>query len=205
MTSRHVLRHLFQTALQCSEGALSQTCRAASAVASKDGKALHPDLLNDAVKRTEYAVRGELYLRAMELQKEGMKITFTNGAHSRSEVQAAVPCSQLPALPYAAHVAAYGMYDKQPCIVVFNACCCLRPGAHLLAVSRVRAAAVNLQLCFESATPRDAAPTAEHSASGPRKVARPAVAAHCSPHNATNQLITYTYIYVSPAHVHLAH
>lgn len=47
---------------------------------SKDGKTLHPDLLNEHVKRAEYAVRGELYLRAMELQKEGMKITFTNGA-----------------------------------------------------------------------------------------------------------------------------
>jgi hypothetical protein len=47
---------------------------------SKEGKVLHPDLLNDAVKRTQYAVRGELYLRAMQLQEEGMKITFTNGA-----------------------------------------------------------------------------------------------------------------------------
>lgn len=47
---------------------------------SKDGHVTHPDLLNEAVKRTQYAVRGELYLRAMELQKEGMKITFTNGA-----------------------------------------------------------------------------------------------------------------------------
>ena len=55
-------------------------CRASSSLASKDGKALHPDLINPAIKRTQYAVRGELYLRAMELQKEGMKITFTNGA-----------------------------------------------------------------------------------------------------------------------------
>jgi len=45
----------------------------------KDGKVLHPDLLNSAVKKAEYAVRGELYLRAVELQKQGMKIVFTNG------------------------------------------------------------------------------------------------------------------------------
>lgn len=46
----------------------------------KEGKVLHPDLLNESVKRTQYAVRGELYLRAMELQKQGKKIIFTNGA-----------------------------------------------------------------------------------------------------------------------------
>lgn len=46
----------------------------------KDGKVLHPDLLNESVKKTQYAVRGELYLRAMELQSEGKKIIFTNGA-----------------------------------------------------------------------------------------------------------------------------
>jgi hypothetical protein len=45
-----------------------------------DGKVLHPDLLNGPVKRAEYAVRGELYLKAMQLQQKGMKIVFTNGA-----------------------------------------------------------------------------------------------------------------------------
>ena len=50
---------------------------------SKDGYVTHPDLLNEAVKRTQYAVRGELYLRAMQLQKEGMKIIFTNGTHNQ--------------------------------------------------------------------------------------------------------------------------
>lgn len=45
---------------------------------SKEGKVLHPDLLNETVKRTQYAVRGELYLRAQQLQKEGMSITYTN-------------------------------------------------------------------------------------------------------------------------------
>jgi hypothetical protein len=46
---------------------------------SKDGKVLHPDLLNDAVLKTQYAVRGELYLRAEELRKAGKEIIFTNG------------------------------------------------------------------------------------------------------------------------------
>ena len=46
---------------------------------SKDGKVLHPDLLNDSVLKTQYAVRGELYLRAEELRKAGKEIIFTNG------------------------------------------------------------------------------------------------------------------------------
>lgn len=48
---------------------------------SKDGKVLHPELLNDAVLKTQYAVRGELYLRAEELRKEGKEIIFTNGQY----------------------------------------------------------------------------------------------------------------------------
>lgn len=43
-----------------------------------DGKVLHPELLNDAVLKTQYAVRGELYLRAEQLRKEGKDIIFTN-------------------------------------------------------------------------------------------------------------------------------
>jgi len=42
------------------------------------GKVMDPDNLNENVKKTVYAVRGELYLRASELQKEGKKIVFTN-------------------------------------------------------------------------------------------------------------------------------
>jgi glutamate--glyoxylate aminotransferase len=34
--------------------------------------------LNEKVKKAQYAVRGELYLRASQLQKEGKKIIFTN-------------------------------------------------------------------------------------------------------------------------------
>lgn len=38
------------------------------------GKVMDPDNLNENVKKTVYAVRGELYLRASELQKEGKKV-----------------------------------------------------------------------------------------------------------------------------------
>ncbi|KAE8705516.1 Glutamate--glyoxylate aminotransferase 2 [Hibiscus syriacus] len=41
-------------------------------------KALDYETLNENVKKVQYAVRGELYLRASELQKEGKKIIFTN-------------------------------------------------------------------------------------------------------------------------------
>lgn len=37
-------------------------------------KALDYDSLNENVKKCQYAVRGELYLRASELQKEGKKV-----------------------------------------------------------------------------------------------------------------------------------
>ena len=80
---RGALSRLASLAYSALESSRNVSCsvRLSSALAhSKDGKVLHPDLLNEHVKRAEYAVRGELYLRAMELQKEGMKITFTNGA-----------------------------------------------------------------------------------------------------------------------------
>ncbi|KAG5522084.1 hypothetical protein RHGRI_034328 [Rhododendron griersonianum] len=41
-------------------------------------KALDYESLNENVKKVQYAVRGELYLRASELEKEGKKIIFTN-------------------------------------------------------------------------------------------------------------------------------
>lgn len=41
-------------------------------------KALDYDSLNENVKKTTYAVRGELYLRASELQKEGKKVFSFN-------------------------------------------------------------------------------------------------------------------------------
>lgn len=39
-------------------------------------KALDYESLNENVKNCQYAVRGELYLRASELQKEGKKVSF---------------------------------------------------------------------------------------------------------------------------------
>lgn len=44
----------------------------------KDGKALHPDLLNPRLLEAQYAVRGELYLRAEQLKKT-KEIIYTNG------------------------------------------------------------------------------------------------------------------------------
>ncbi|XP_022984955.1 glutamate--glyoxylate aminotransferase 2-like [Cucurbita maxima] len=41
-------------------------------------KALDYESINENVKKAQYAVRGELYLRASELQKDGKKIIFTN-------------------------------------------------------------------------------------------------------------------------------
>lgn len=46
--------------------------------AEKDGKVLHPDLLNPRLLEAQYAVRGELYLRAQEL-KATKEIIYTNG------------------------------------------------------------------------------------------------------------------------------
>lgn len=37
-------------------------------------KPLDYDNINENVKKCQYAVRGELYLRASELQKEGKKV-----------------------------------------------------------------------------------------------------------------------------------
>jgi hypothetical protein len=58
-----------------------QTCSKLSAerLHSKDGKTLHPELLNLNVQKAQYAVRGELYLRAEELRQQGKEIIFTNG------------------------------------------------------------------------------------------------------------------------------
>ena len=55
---------------------------------AKDGFVAHPDLLNDNLLKAQYAVRGELYNKALELQKQGRELIFTNGAG-----QAAVPGS----------------------------------------------------------------------------------------------------------------
>ena len=44
----------------------------------KDGKVLHEDLMNPKVLKAQYAVRGELYLRAEELRGQGKQIIATN-------------------------------------------------------------------------------------------------------------------------------
>jgi glutamate--glyoxylate aminotransferase len=49
----------------------------------KDNRVMHSDLFNVNVKKAQYAVRGELYLRAEELRKAGKEIIFTNGKACR--------------------------------------------------------------------------------------------------------------------------
>ena len=49
-------------------------------VCEKREMALEYDLLNENVKKCQYAVRGELYLRASELQKEGKKVNSLSSA-----------------------------------------------------------------------------------------------------------------------------
>lgn len=61
-------------------GAVRLQSSAAGLPNSKDGKVLHPDLMNENMRKTQYAVRGELYLKAEELRKAGKEIIFTNGA-----------------------------------------------------------------------------------------------------------------------------
>lgn len=46
---------------------------------SKDGKVTHRDLLNPNVLKAQYAVRGELYNKAVELASQGKEIIYTNG------------------------------------------------------------------------------------------------------------------------------
>jgi glutamate--glyoxylate aminotransferase len=48
------------------------------AESERDGFVLHPDLLNPRLLDAQYAVRGELYLRA-EALKESRPIIYTNG------------------------------------------------------------------------------------------------------------------------------
>lgn len=57
-----------------------QVTKLVAQVSEKDGKVLHPDLLNPRLLEAQYAVRGELYLRAEELKKT-KEIIYTNGEH----------------------------------------------------------------------------------------------------------------------------
>ena len=47
---------------------------------SKDGKVMHPELLNENMLKVQYAVRGELFLLGEQLRSEGRTIISTNGA-----------------------------------------------------------------------------------------------------------------------------
>jgi len=59
-------------------GARAMSAKGAALANHKDGKVLHPELLNENMRSTQYAVRGELYLRAEQLRTEGKEIIFTN-------------------------------------------------------------------------------------------------------------------------------
>jgi hypothetical protein len=52
---------------------------------------MHPELLNANMKKTQYAVRGELYLKAEELRQAGREIIFTNGEARAAPGAAADP------------------------------------------------------------------------------------------------------------------
>lgn len=44
-----------------------------------DGYVLHPSTINPNILKAEYAVRGELYNKAVELAGQGRDIMYTNG------------------------------------------------------------------------------------------------------------------------------
>jgi hypothetical protein len=66
------------------KSAMPDLAGAEEPVNSKDGKVMHPELLNENMLKTQYAVRGELYLKAEELRQQGHEITFTNGSYMRT-------------------------------------------------------------------------------------------------------------------------
>lgn len=51
-----------------------------------DGYAMHPSTLNPNVLKAQYAVRGELYNKAVELAGQGRDIIYTNGGCCRMDV-----------------------------------------------------------------------------------------------------------------------
>ncbi len=68
----------FRAFQQRGSAALAEEAYDEPPVNSKDGKVLHPDLINPDMKKTVYAVRGELMQRGEELRKAGREIIFTN-------------------------------------------------------------------------------------------------------------------------------
>jgi len=51
-----------------------------------DGYSLHPSTLNGNLLKAQYAVRGELYNKAVELAAQGRDIIYTNGGCCRVDV-----------------------------------------------------------------------------------------------------------------------
>lgn len=78
-------------------------------VNQKDGKVLHPSLLNSNMLKTQYAVRGELYLKAEQLKNAGKEIIFTNGENGyhlkrcKGDAHAALEGAWAPAAPTLPH------------------------------------------------------------------------------------------------------
>jgi glutamate--glyoxylate aminotransferase len=48
-----------------------------------DGYVLHPTTLNPDILKAQYAVRGELYNKAVDLAAKGREIIYTNGGCGR--------------------------------------------------------------------------------------------------------------------------
>ena len=95
--SRHLLSACCQQAGLCAPAAPSQALAqrsfsslpepvASLAPNAKDGFVSHPSLLNENLLKTQYAVRGELYNKAMELAASGRELIFTNGAAAARRV-----------------------------------------------------------------------------------------------------------------------
>ena len=86
--SRHLLGACCQQAglcapaapIQASQRSFSSLPETVASPASnvKDGFVSHPSLLNENLLKTQYAVRGELYAKAMELAASGRELIFTN-------------------------------------------------------------------------------------------------------------------------------
>ena len=53
-----------------------------------EGYVAHPSALNPNVLKAEYAVRGALYNKAIEMQNEGKEIIYTNGGEGRRRARA---------------------------------------------------------------------------------------------------------------------
>jgi hypothetical protein len=130
--------------------------------AHKDGKVLHPELLNENMRKTQYAVRGELYLKAEQLKNAGKEIIFTNGGCWVDRRAPARPRPRTYYLSRAARAAAQ----------------CLRR-THLLGPAPPRSA------------PSDGPPLASAAAS-PHIHPRPIPPAVGNPHNLGAQPLTFT-------------